>query len=257
MELFHRILGSGSPIFILHGVYGTSDNWFTIGKQLAEKYQVILVDQRNHGQSPHSADWNYSLMASDLNELLIKLNMEKATIIGHSMGGKAAMQFAFDYPEKVSDLIIVDISPKYYTPHHNEIIAGLKSLDLASLKSRGDADTKLAETLDDLGVRQFLLKNLARNKDGSFRWMMNLEVISDNIEEVGQGLPDEIIYQNSCLFIRGAKSNYIKDEDLDDIKNRFPKYQLETIDNAGHWVHAEQSKAFYATLLKYLTKNNV
>jgi pimeloyl-ACP methyl ester carboxylesterase len=239
MELFHRILGTGKPLFILHGVYGTSDNLYTIGKQLSEKYQVILVDQRNHGQSPHSHDWNYKLMSSDLNKLFIELNVSKAIVIGHSMGGKTAMQFAYDYPEKVSDLVVVDIGPKYYKPHHEEIIAGLKSIDIAALKSRGEADEKLSETLDDFGVRQFLLKNLARNKDGSYKWMMNLKVISDNIEEVGKELPNEI-----------------KNEDLSGIEKRFPKYHLETIADAGHWVHAEQPEAFFEVLSKYLTDNN-
>lgn len=239
---------------ILHGVFGTSDNWFTVAKHLAENhgYKVYTVDQRNHGQSPHSDEWDYTAMVSDLNEFLDTHHLEQAIIVGHSMGGKVAMEFAGKHSEKVADLVVVDIGPKYYAPHHAKILEGLTSIDLSAIVSRSDADNKLIVYVKEPGVRQFLLKNLGRTKEGNFIWNNNLPVIKAKIEEVGKALPERLMYDGRCLFISGSNSKYITEEDLPGIAQRFPNYRLVTIEGAGHWVHAEKPAEFIETLVNYL-----
>ncbi|MFY0688077.1 MAG: alpha/beta fold hydrolase [Cyclobacteriaceae bacterium] len=251
MKLHFKSLGDGEPIFILHGVFGSADNWITIGKQLAQKSKVYLIDQRNHGQSPHDTLFNYEVMAEDLFQLMKDEHLAHATIIGHSMGGKTAMEFACKYPSKVDNLVVVDIGPKAYPPHHHDVLAGFHAVKLEGLQSRNDADRQMSECISNPGVRQFLLKNLNRTSDG-FSWKHNLEVIEKNIEEIGKPLDPQKHYAGKTLFIRGSNSDYIKNDDIELIKNHFQNSRLETVENAGHWVHAEQPVALLEILNQFL-----
>jgi esterase len=253
MKLFFREMGAGQPIIVLHGLFGSSDNWLTIGKALSEKYKVYLLDQRNHGQSPHHDEFNYHVMASDLEEFIREQEIKNPIIIGHSMGGKTAMQYAVNHPEEWIKLCVVDIAPRAYPVHHDSILKGLNALNLVNLSSRNEADKALAEYVQEPGVRQFLLKNLNRDSNG-FSWKINLPVITDNIEIIGEGLSGKLTEIKPVLFIRGENSNYIKDDDFILIDQCFPNAAVETIENAGHWVHAEQTDRFMETLTNFLNK---
>lgn len=249
--LNHKILGEGEPLVILHGLFGSLDNWMTLGKKWAEDRQVILVDQRNHGNSFHSDEFNYSVMADDLAKLLNHLKINKATILGHSMGGKTAMEFAINHQEKVEKLIVADIGPKYYPVHHHTILKAFYSVPVKELKSRNEADDMVSKLIPDFSTRQFLLKNLAREKDG-FSWKMNLDVIANNIEEVGKAMNQNAKFEKSTLFVRGSKSDYILNDDVNLIHSIFSKSKLETIEGAGHWLHAEKPDEFFEVVNSFL-----
>ena len=251
MYLFFREAGEGDPIVILHGLFGSSDNWLSIARVLSETHKVYAVDQRNHGQSPHSDYFSYEIMANDLKEFLEEHNIVNPIIIGHSMGGKVAMQFATEHPEILKKLVVVDIAPKEYPVHHDVILEGLNSIDVKNLASRNEANEQLAKYVQDIGTRQFLLKNIARTSDG-FQWKINLPVIETGIEQIGIGLDPTSSYDGDTLFIRGKKSHYIQDEDQPDLLKHFPKSELETIENAGHWIHAEQPEAFLSAIKSFI-----
>ncbi len=251
MKLFSQVQGEGEVLMIMHGLFGMSDNWQSLGRQWSEHYQVHLLDMRNHGRSPHSDDFSYDLMADDLLEYLDDHNINQATILGHSMGGKVAMLFAVLNPERTKRLIIADIAPKPYKPHHQEIIAALEELELSKIERRSDANELFDPSLPP-GVRQFLLKNLYWAEKDRMDWRFNLPVIAREIQKVGEGLAPNAYYDGPCLFLRGGNSWYIKDEDLDLILEHYPKAELATIDNAGHWLHAEQPKAFYKRVNDFL-----
>lgn len=252
-KLFFRKEGSGTPLIILHGVFGSSDNWLTVGKVLSEQHTVYMLDLPNHGQSYHTDTLDYPSMAEAVSEWMKQENISEANIIGHSMGGKVAMQLAAQFPEKIIQLIVVDIGPKYYPPHHQEILKGLLSLKLSEIKTRNEADERLSEYVRERGIRQFLLKNLSRSKEKGFEWQINLPLINEKITEVGKALDESLIYKNHCIFIRGANSTYIKEEDLPKIEKQFPSYHLATIQNAGHWVHAENPTDFVKEVLTYIS----
>lgn len=259
MKLFYRTIGeSGIPIIILHGLFGSSDNWLTISKTIADHgYRVILADQRNHGRSPRSDDFDYQSMAADLKELIDDLKVDSPILVGHSMGGKTVMQYAMNYPNRdsigtFSHLIVVDIAPKFYPVHHADILRGLNAIDLTSLKSRNEADAILSRYEPLVGVRQFLLKNLYRNEQGQFDWRINLPVIERELHGIGEELTNPRIVSEPALFIRGSESSYILDEDIPGILRIFPHAEVATIAGAGHWVQAEQPDAFVQTLLKFL-----
>ena len=255
MKLNYKEIGEGKQVLIIiHGLFGSLDNWLTLAKGFAQTHRVFLIDQRNHGKSPHSESFTYQDMSNDLKEFISEHKLGKPSILGHSMGGKTAMLFASLDPQLVDKLIIVDIGPKYYPPHHKSIIAALTSLDLVNLKSRGEADKKMAELISEFGIRQFLLKNLTRNEKKEFEWKINLPVIIKNIENVGEGLNSKLIHNGSTQFIRGDRSDYILDEDVDVIQQQFPNSQLVTIQGAGHWVHAEQPEALYNTIKNFLSE---
>ncbi len=251
MKLFSRIMGEGQPILIVHGLFGMSDNWQSLGKKFADFYEVHLVDQRNHGRSPHSAVFNYEVLANDLLNYIKNHKLKNVILMGHSLGGKTAMQLAVKHPDLVQKLIIVDISPKAYPVHHNKIIEALQSLDFDDLKSRGEADIKLAEYIDDASVRQFLLKSLYWVEKEQLAFRFNLKAIADHITEVGKVLADKMVYKGPSLFIDGASSAYIVDEDEDLILEHFPEAEIVTIADAGHWVHAEQPKRFFDEVLRF------
>lgn len=253
MKLNFKVFGKGEPIIILHGMFGTLDNWQTIAQKLAKDYMVYIIDQRNHGRSPHSDDFSYDIMTNDLKEFMEENWIFEATIIGHSMGGKVAMQFATEYPDMVKKLIIVDIAPRAYKGNHKPIFAALLALDLDTLSSRKEASDFLITRIKNPAVRQFLLKNLSINKQtGKYEWKMNLPVIYAAYQHIlGKNtLLDP--YEGDTLFIKGDKSDYIDENKWETYQEFFPKAQLETIKNAGHWVHAEQAKSFLACLQSFL-----
>lgn len=240
MILSHRLYGnSGETLIILHGLFGQSDNWTSVARKLGEHMLVYVMDLRNHGNSGHSDAFNYEIMSKDLIETMDDLGIEICHLLGHSMGGKVSMQAGIDFPERFKSLIIADIGPRYYRPHHQEIIEGLLAVDPPSLNARAEAELRISPFIPDFGTRQFLLKNLSRNDDGSFTWKFNLPVLVKEIEEIGKELHGTPV-QLPTLFYRGGKSNYIKDEDWSEIMALFPLAQLETMDDAGHWLHAEK-----------------
>ena len=252
MKLHYKKLGeTGKPLFILHGLFGSSDNWQTLAKKLSDNHTVYIVDQRNHGRSPHSIEFNYDLMVADFAELIDDLGLENINLIGHSMGGKTAIGFAAEYPELINKLIVVDISHKQYPMHHDQIIDGLKSIDLDVIKTRGNADKQLNKFIENFSVRQFLLKNLYWESKGKLGWRINVPVLSNRIEQI----IEEIYFSEieiPTLFIRGQLSDYILESDFEDLNNKFPNHKMVTVENAGHWVHAEAPELFYNTVIEFL-----
>lgn len=252
MKLFFRELGQGKPFIILHGLMGSSDNWLTQAKMLAGQYHVYMVDQRNHGLSPQSDEFDYKVLADDVKEFIKQHKLEKPIVLGHSMGGKAAMNFAISNPNMLDRLIVVDIAPKAYPVHHDSIVEGLKAIPIDSLQSRNEADKILSEYVPEADVRQFLLKNLLRKPEGGFSWKINLPVIDKNLELISADIQFPGTYQGQTLFVRGRRSHYVKDEDRERIKNLFPNSTLITMDT-GHWVQAEKPQEFVEVVLKFLS----
>ncbi|WP_114490906.1 alpha/beta fold hydrolase [Candidatus Ulvibacter alkanivorans] len=253
MLLHSQILGQGTPFLILHGFLGMSDNWKTLGNRFAEEgYEMHLVDQRNHGRSFHSNEFSYSIMADDLKTYCEHHKLNEIILLGHSMGGKTAMQFAVQYPSKVSKLLVADIGPKAYPQHHQDILKGLSMLDFSEIKSRGEADKALSAYVKEKGVRQFLLKNLYWKEKGKLGLRMNLPVLTKEIEEVGQAIKSETPYKGASLFLKGDRSGYIDSMDEIGIKKYFPNATIETISNAGHWLHAENPDEFYQKVMNFL-----
>jgi esterase len=252
MKLNYKKSGSGDPLIILHGLFGSADNWFSIAKELEKDYTLYLIDQRNHGDSPQSEDWNYEVMAEDINELMDEEGIESAYLMGHSMGGKTAMKFAFNYPDKVRKLIVADIAPRFYPVHHKSILEGLNAIPIDDLKSRKEADDILSEHIKEPGIRQFLLKSLGRNGSGGFIWKINLPVITEKIDNVGEEVVSEKAFDKPTLFMGGENSDYITDEDKEEISEMFPNSHVIFIKNAGHWLHAEQPAAVVETVRAFL-----
>lgn len=253
IKIHSTILGEGQPFLFLHGFLGMSDNWKTLGTKFSEEgYQVHLIDQRNHGRSEHTQEMSYELMARDIYEYCEHHNLSNIILLGHSMGGKTAMQLAGDYPNLVEKLIVVDISPKYYSPHHQDILEGLTELDKKKLTSRGEAEDFLSEYIKDTGTRLFLLKNLYWKTKEHLSLRLNLEVLKDNVENIGAALPAGLRFQKETLFIKGGRSNYIKEEDEARISLHFPNSKIVVIEKAGHWVHAEKMKEFYEQVEAFL-----
>ncbi len=251
MKLYYKDLGSGTPLILLHGLFGSSDNLFSIAKELAKKYHVYVVDERNHGNSPWSDIMNYDVMADDIKEFMEDHSLQNALIVGHSMGGKASMKIAQKYPELVRKLVVSDIAPRYYAPHHQTILAGLNGVNLETVQSRTDADNQLAAHIKDLPTRQFLLKNLGRDENGQFKWKINLNVITKQIEFVGAGINDSEVINMPALFVRGGKSDYIKVTDEPIIKRIFPNSTVKTIEGASHWIHADKPVEFINLILEF------
>lgn len=253
MELHSNILGEGTPFLFLHGFLGMGDNWKTLGSEFAEAgFQVHLIDQRNHGKSPHSDDFDYEILAKDIVDYCRQHDLSDIILLGHSMGGKAAMQVAAQNPGLVKKLIIVDIAPKYYPPHHQQILDGLTALEDAKLSSRKQAENLLKEFISNKGIRLFLLKNLERESQDKLCLKLNLSALKANIDKVGDALPEDHEYDGETLFIKGENSDYITSEDENLIKKHFPNSQITSIPNAGHWVHAENSEAFFDTVMNFI-----
>lgn len=254
MQLNFKQFGSGPPLIILHGLFGSLDNWQTIAKRLAECFTVFILDLRNHGRSPHSDEHSYEVMCEDLLEFMNQQWVFDSCLLGHSMGGKLAMHFALHQPDRVEKLVVVDIAPKAYPGGHEIIFQALLNLPLESIHSRSEAEEWLSGAIISKPIRQFLLKNLGRGKDNRFYWKPNIRILHQHYGEILRAVTSEGLgpFEKPALFIRGARSSYILDEDWPDILKSFPKAELHTIEGAGHWVHAEAAEEFVQVVKDFL-----
>jgi pimeloyl-ACP methyl ester carboxylesterase len=252
MQLHFQSYGKGAPLIILHGLFGSLENWHSISRNLAADFQVLAVDQRNHGRSPHASEMSYQLMAEDLQELLAAQQLGSVNLLGHSMGGKTAMVFSLTHPDLVNKLVVVDMAPRTYPPQHLEILKALLSLDLRSFKSRAEIESELAPSIPDLATRQFLLKNLKRDSTGGFSWQMNLAAINANYDCLNEAISSQRSFDKPALFIRGERSHYILDEDMPPIRKLFPRTKFCQIPGAGHWVHADKPEPFLRKVREFL-----
>ena len=254
MKLFCRMEGLGFPVIILHGLLGSSDNWRAISKRLSSGYKIYTVDLRNHGQSPHSEIMTYPAMADDLRELLEIEKISECYLVGHSLGGKVAMQFATSHPDPVSKLVIVDIAPKAYPPSQRAILTALEQLKLQSFGSFGEIDAALAPAIPEVSMRQFLMKNIARLPSGRFQWRIDLASIARNYDQLTKPIIFAASYDKPSLFMRGGRSDYIADTDLASIRAIFTRAELVTIATAGHWLHAEAPDGVLRILTDFFNK---
>lgn len=253
-KLLHSLVqGTGEPLIVLHGYFGMLDNWKSHALKWSAHAEVHLIDQRNHGRSFHDNLFNYKVMAEDLLFYMNKNKIEKAHILGHSMGGKTAMCFAGLYPERIASLVVVDISPKYYPPHHQDVLKAITAVDFSQIEKRSQVDAVFQEYLSDMGTRQFLLKNIYRDPEQGWKYRFNMSVLVDENEAIGEALPEEVLFDGaSVLFIKGGDSEYILHSDKELIKKHFPNAEFKTIEGAGHWVHAQNPKAFSETIAAFL-----
>lgn len=252
MKLHYRKLGEGKPLVVLHGVFGSSDNLYTVCKNISEQgFEVYILDARNHGQSPRSKDFNYTALATDLYEFIEEHQLVNPVVLGHSMGGKTVLQFSQMY-DNYSKLIVVDIAAKGYSPHHSHIIEGLKAIDLNTLASRKEAEQVFSKYVTDLGEQQFLLKNLYRTDAGGFDWRINVPVLSANAENVVAAIPLSKIIDKPLLIMRGGESNYVSDQSVEDLKVYYTNLKLVTIEGANHWIHATKPREFVETVVDFL-----
>lgn len=256
MQLHYQIFGhqtlDEAPLVLLHGLFGSGDNWGMVAKHFAQRYQVISVDLRNHGRSPHSDSNTYADMADDLFELCETLGLGSINLLGHSMGGKVAMQFATQYPDKIEKLVVVDMAPRAYADTHTHLIDAMLSVDLAAMQNRSEVDKALIRKIPEANVRQFLLINLIKSDSTSqLAWRINLPALKANYPSLIQAVCENGRFEKPSLFIRGEHSDYVLDQDIAQIKIQFPQAQFVTLPT-GHWVHAEQPQAFIATIDKFL-----
>jgi esterase len=253
MNLHFEAVGKGPPLIILHGLLGSADNWRSVSQRLGAHYKVFALDLRNHGRSPHSDIFDFDVMTADLREFMEQQALRRTMLLGHSMGGKVAMQFAIEHSEQVDKLVIVDIAPKDYELSQRYILKALRSLDLTRYKSFADVDAALTAQVPSESLRQFLLKNLARDENGRLRWKIDLAAIDRNYHKLVLGLAPERSFNKPTLFIRGGRSNYIEDNDAPLIRQIFPQAAIATLPEAGHWVHVEAPEEFFQTVLNFLS----
>ncbi|HEX8562372.1 MAG TPA: alpha/beta fold hydrolase [Flavobacterium sp.] len=251
--LYSKIEGQGEPLVILHGFLGMSDNWKTLGTKFAASgYEVHMLDMRNHGRSFHSDAFSYNDMAGDISKYCEHHQLTGINLLGHSMGGKAAMFFAAANPQAVKKLVIADIAPKYYSPHHEDILNGLNAVDFSKTPDRGEVEDAIKPFVPDFGTRQFLMKSLYWAAPGQLAFRFNLDVFNRTQEVIGEALPQNAIFEKPTLFLKGENSHYIDEEDFEDIEHHFPNSDVVVIPKAGHWLHAENPDTFYEAVMNFL-----
>jgi len=252
MKILHsKILGSGQPLLILHGFLGMSDNWKTLGNKYAENFEVHLIDQRNHGRSFHSEEFSYDFMVDDLKTYIDCHKLENCILLGHSMGGKTAMQFALTYPELIQKLVIADIAPKTYPAHHQYILKALSEVDFTIQKNRKEIEAILSKYITEAGVVQFLMKNVYRKEKTELAYRFNLPVLQSKYNEVVITYQSTSKFKKPTLFLKGSNSNYITKDDIVTIERNFPNAHIKEISNSGHWLHAEQPQEFYKKTMSF------
>jgi len=255
VNLHYRKYGKGQALIILHGLFGSSDNWHTLAGKWGVDFQVYALDQRNHGSSPHESVMSYAEMVSDLDQFMCSTKIEAAHIVGHSMGGKVAMLFASIYPEKVIDLVVLDIGVAETMAKHASLLAVLENLDLSNYSHRQEIEKELKKYISEGPIRQFLLKNIMRRVDGSFDWKFNRDALLDYYDELVAGLDIDASYYGPVLFLRGARSDYLPAALDHEILNYFPLSRLKTIADAGHWLHADQPDIIYEQIRDFCRSN--
>ena len=239
-------------LLILHGLFGQSDNFATLAKQFAEFYTVHAIDLRNHGRSFHSEEMSFEAMSNDILTYLNHHQISSCYLLGHSLGGRSVIEFSYKFPEKVDKLIVADMAPKAYPPHHQGILKALNSVNFDLIEKRSDVEEILKQFIPDMGTRQFLLKNVYHAENGKYAFRFNLKTLTDSYEEmVGENLTNGT-FDKPTLFLRGEKSNYILDEDFELIKAYFPQAIIETVSKAGHWLHAENPSEFFQKTVDFI-----
>jgi esterase len=252
MRLHYEAQGDGHPLVILHGFLGSSENWRTMRKLLATTYKVFSVDQRNHGSSPHSSIMNYGVMTEDLRGFLSEQGLSQVFLLGHSMGGKVAMQLASESPQAIEKLVIVDVGPKAYPPAHRLLLQAMQNLELRGLKTYSEAEAALGATISDAPLRKFVVKNLMRDPKGMFQWRIGLDELAANYEQLIKAPSMSNSFDQATCFIRGALSRFIEDQDFAAIRQYFPLAEFHTVPNAGHWVQIDRPDEFYRIVDEYL-----
>jgi pimeloyl-ACP methyl ester carboxylesterase len=253
MELHFEASGNGEPLIVLHGLFGSLDNWRSISARLSGQFTVFALDQRNHGGSPHTPQMDYPLMAQDVVEFLDTRGFSQADVLGHSMGGKTAMQLALSYPDRVKKLIVADIAPRTYPPRHQKMITGMLDLDLDHFESRAQMEAALAPAVPDLTTRRFLLKNVVRKEGNKFFWRMGLEQIQANYSRLTEAVISGEPFLKPALFIRGANSDYLLETDIPEIRRLFPKAEIKTVPDADHLVHTQSPNQFVNLVTEFLS----
>jgi len=257
VNLHYREYGTGKPVIILHGLFGSGENWMSVGNALQEHFHLYLLDQRNHGDSPHTDTFSYPDLAEDVYQFIGAHSLETVSLIGHSMGGKTAMEFTLDHPDMVERLVVVDIAPREYPPRLEHLIFALRDLDLGTVKTRKDAEEALAETVQERKVRLFLLKNLERTGKNSFSWKINLDALASHYEEVVKSVEKKgRQFDGPVLFIKGERSDYIEERDMDEIRSLFPRAEMKIIPQACHWLHAEAQSRFVELCREFLNRSS-
>lgn len=254
MKLFCRVLGAGPPMVILHGLFGISDNWRSIARTLGEQYTVYVPDLRNHGQSQHSPAFDFNVLVDDLLGLTEEYALENIVLMGHSLGGKTAMYYALLHPQTIKKLIVVDISLRRTAVNmeHQKLIDAMMKVDFGSASSRSEVERQLETEVPSQRIRQFLMKNVYWRDRNSLDWRLDLKSINEGLTGIFEGVDIPGQYSGPSLFIRGGRSAYVRDEDMDEIKRKFPGAQLSTIPEAGHWVHADSPGEFLKALTAFL-----
>ncbi len=251
MKLHYQESGSGLPLLIIHGLFGSADNWRSMAKYFSKFYRVISVDLRNHGRSPHSDEQNFDLMADDIVKLCDDLQLDKVSVLGHSLGGKVAMRFAEMQSESVHKLVVVDISPRQYFSQHTPLMDAMMALDMAQFSSRKEVDEALAPQVTDPAVRQFLLMNLQSDENG-LSWRINLPALKANYQALMAPVCELALLTMPSQFIYGGQSEYVTAEDRVLIEQHFTQPRFDVIDKAGHWVHAERPQQFKQLVEEFL-----
>jgi pimeloyl-ACP methyl ester carboxylesterase len=253
MQLNFKKLGSGEALIILHGFMGSLDNWQSLANEFAKSFEVYLIDARNHGKSPHTSTHSIAEMVDDLFDFMQQQHISQAHIIGHSMGGKVAMQFAVNYPNCVNKLVVADIAAKKYERGHDDVFEALYAIDLTKIETRKQAEEAMLPHVSEFSTRQFLLKNLERLENGTYQWKMNLGVLHRDYDEITQEVISNKPITIPVLFLKGELSKYIKHEDWEQIQSIFPQAELKEIGKAGHWLHADNPKEFYEKVMAFLS----
>jgi len=251
MILHSQIRGQGEPVVLIHGLFGSLENLGLLARELAQSYQVVAVDLRNHGRSPRAATMSYEQMADDLLDTLDHLQLEQVALVGHSMGGKVAMRSALRDPARITRLVVADISPTRYAPSHQSVFAGLRAVPLAQIQDRRQADQFMSRHIAEPGVRQFLLKSLTRDQD-SFAWRFDIEALWQNYEQILDWPESEAQFERPTLFLKGGRSDYIQESHRPGVLRHFPNARARVMADCGHWLHAEQPTQFNRHVLTFL-----